>query len=183
MTVDLDNDNKLELVILSGADLYIFKSNADNSYYLWYFRRDNAKTSIQFYDFNNDGKKDFIWSKTGTDNQGRLRLYADIFKASGLSDIKDDPYTTIPQSVKLYQNYPNPFNPSTSIKYEISKRDLVTIVVYDILGREIKTLLNEIKNPGIYTINWNASNLSSGIYYYQLKTSSSTQTKKALLLK
>lgn len=182
MTNDVDNDGKLELVILSGADLYIFKSDIDNNYYLWYYRRDNAKTSIQFYDFNNNGKKDFIWSKTGTDNQGRLRLYADIYKSSGLSNVNDD-LTNIPSVFVLYQNYPNPFNASTVIKFEVPKKSLVNIALYNSLGQKIETLVNEEKNPGTYEINWNASNLPSGIYYYQLKTSSSMLTKKALLVK
>ncbi len=182
LTNDVDGDGKLELVILSGADLYFFKSNSDNNYYLWYYKLNDAKESIQIYDFNNDGKKDFIISKSASDSQGRLKHYADIYKASGLSGIKSDP-NQIPQGIKLYQNYPNPFNPSTSIKYEISKRGLVTVVVYDILGRETKTLVDEIKNPGTYTVSWNANNLSSGIYYYQLKTTSGVLTKKCLLVK
>ncbi|MDP2209204.1 MAG: T9SS type A sorting domain-containing protein [Bacteroidota bacterium] len=183
MTVDLDNDNKLELVILSGADLYFFKTDADNSYYLWYYKKLFAKRSIQYHDFTGDGIIDYIISYNLMDNQGRLKFSADIYKATGLSNVNNEPDINLPTGLKLYQNYPNPFNPNTSIKFEISKRELVTIVVYDMHGREIKKLINELKNSGEYTIQWNPANLPSGVYYYQLKTSSSIITKKALLVK
>ena len=83
----------------------------------------------------------------------------------------------------LYQNYPNPFNPITKIKYSIPNQSSVTIKVYDILGREIETLINKEEKAGNYEINWNASKLSSGVYFYQLKAGEFIQTKKMLLLK
>lgn len=84
---------------------------------------------------------------------------------------------------KLYQNYPNPFNPTTTISYSISKDGLVTIKVFDILGREIATLLNENIAAGTYSINFNASDLPGGIYFYTLSTGSFQQTRKFILLK
>ena len=83
----------------------------------------------------------------------------------------------------LHQNYPNPFNPSTTIKYSIPKLSLVTIKFYDVLGSEVATLVNEEKSVGIYEMNWNASNLPSGVYFYQLKAGSFIETKKMILLK
>jgi Secretion system C-terminal sorting domain/PQQ-like domain len=68
----------------------------------------------------------------------------------------------------LHQNYPNPFNPSTTIKYQLSSSGIVTLKVYDILGREVTTLVNEFKSAGSYKINFNASNLSSGVYIYRV---------------
>jgi len=83
----------------------------------------------------------------------------------------------------LAQNYPNPFNPTTSIEYQVASIEKVSIKVYDILGREITTLVNEVKSPGIYEVKFDASNLSSGVYFYQLNAGSKTATKKLLLLK
>ncbi len=88
-----------------------------------------------------------------------------------------------PSSFLLKQNYPNPFNPITKIQYEIPVEGKVSINVFDILGREIKTLLNKYLKPGKYEIEWNADNFVSGIYFYQLKANSFIQTKKMILLK
>ena len=89
---------------------------------------------------------------------------------------------------KLSQNYPNPFNPSTKIKFTIPDVETghapsVQLLVYDVLGNEITTLVNEEKTEGTYEVEWNASNVPSGVYFYQLKTGSFVQTKKMLLLK
>ncbi len=89
----------------------------------------------------------------------------------------------IPKEYKLEQNYPNPFNPGTKINYSIPKAGLITLKVYDMLGKEVSTLVNENKNPGDYTIVFNGGNLSSGIYFYKLSSGDFTQTKKMLLIK
>ncbi|MCC6865484.1 MAG: T9SS type A sorting domain-containing protein [Ignavibacteria bacterium] len=89
----------------------------------------------------------------------------------------------IPQKFTLSQNYPNPFNPSTTIKYSLPKGENVKLVVYDALGREVKTLVNEFKNSGVYSVNFDASSLSSGIYFYKIEAGSFTETKKMLLVK
>jgi hypothetical protein len=89
----------------------------------------------------------------------------------------------IPQHVELAQNYPNPFNPETQINYSIPHNSFVTLEVYDILGREITTLVNEVKSPGNYEVNFNATNLPSGIYFYRLQAGSFVETKKMILLK
>jgi hypothetical protein len=88
-----------------------------------------------------------------------------------------------PNSIRLQQNYPNPFNPVTTINYQIPELSFVTINVFDVLGNEIETLVNEEKPIGTHTIEFDASSLPSGIYFYQLKTNNITQTKKMILLK
>ena len=101
-----------------------------------------------------------------------------------LTDVKSNNSTKrIPVSYNLYQNYPNPFNPSTMIRYEIPKESFVSLKIYDVLGREVKTLVNEDKPAGSYEINFNAASLSSGIYFYRIKAGSFVQTKKLMLLK
>ena len=89
----------------------------------------------------------------------------------------------IPNSFKLYQNYPNPFNPNTKIKFDIFESGIVKIEVYDNSGKKISNLLNERKIKGIYEIDFDGSNLSSGIYYYKLISQHYSSTKKMLLLK
>jgi hypothetical protein len=84
---------------------------------------------------------------------------------------------------KLNQNYPNPFNPLTKISYSVAKQGLVTIKIYDILGREIKSLVNEIKGPGNYLIEFNGSNLTSGIYFYRFEANGFVEVKKMVLIK
>jgi len=89
----------------------------------------------------------------------------------------------VPSSYILSQNYPNPFNPSTKIKYSIPQTSQVQIKVFDVLGNEIETLVNEEKQMGTYELTWNAANLPSGVYFYQLKASSFVETKKMILIK
>ena len=89
----------------------------------------------------------------------------------------------LPSEFTLSQNYPNPFNPTTTINYGISKLTFVELKVYDIIGREVATLINEEQDSGYYEIIFNASQLSSGIYFYQLKAGSFVETKKMILIK
>ncbi|WP_337866977.1 T9SS type A sorting domain-containing protein [Ignavibacterium sp.] len=89
----------------------------------------------------------------------------------------------LPLSFSLNQNYPNPFNPSTSIKYQVSSISNVSLKVYDVLGKEVVTLVNQIQPAGNYEVSFNASSLTSGIYFYKLQAASFSQTKKMLLLK
>ena len=84
---------------------------------------------------------------------------------------------------ELSQNYPNPFNPSTNIRYSVPERSNVVLKIYDILGSEVSTLVNENKDAGIYSFNFNASHLASGMYLYRLQAGSFVQTKKMILIK
>ncbi len=98
--------------------------------------------------------------------------------------VNTDPnFTTLPKDFSLSQNYPNPFNPVTRIKYDISEKANVTLKIYDLLGREVGTLVNETKIPGTYSVDFNASNLPSGIYLCVLKANSFMQTKRMVLIK
>ena len=104
-----------------------------------------------------------------------------LYRGQLLLNVGDD--VNKPESYRLLQNYPNPFNPLTTIQYAIGKRQFVSLKVYDISGREVAALVNEIKNPGTYVVDFNGSKLSSGIYFYRLETGSFIQTKKMILLK
>jgi hypothetical protein len=97
-----------------------------------------------------------------------------------------DPGT--PKTFALVQNYPNPFNPSTLIRYQLPDEREVTLVVYNILGQTVKTLVHEFENAGTHEILWDATNdqgrrVSSGLYVYRIKAGTSTDTKKMILLK
>jgi ligand-binding sensor domain-containing protein len=89
----------------------------------------------------------------------------------------------IPTKFTLYQNYPNPFNPSTTIEFDIPERSNVKLVIHDILGREVETLIDKELEPGKYKINFTATNLPSGVYFYTLRTPKFTKTNKMLLIK
>jgi len=89
----------------------------------------------------------------------------------------------IPKSYKLYQNSPNPFNPTTEIKFDIPKASFVSLVIYDLLGREITTLVSQKKDAGQYQVIWNAKNYSSGVYIYKLTVGDYVDSKKLTLIK
>lgn len=89
----------------------------------------------------------------------------------------------IPDKFCLFQNYPNPFNPLTRIDFDIPKKGFVTLKVFDILGREVQTLINEEKIAGSYSIDFNASDLTSGLYFYKLETSEFMDVKRMLFIK
>lgn len=84
---------------------------------------------------------------------------------------------------ELLQNYPNPFNPTTNIKYSIAKNGFVTLKVFDVLGKEVTTLVSEYQTGGVYSIDWNASKYSSGIYFYKITTNEFSDVKKMVLVK
>jgi mannan endo-1,4-beta-mannosidase len=88
-----------------------------------------------------------------------------------------------PSEFKLYSNYPNPFNPATVIQYDLPKAGLVNLRVFDVLGREVATLINEQKQPGRYRVNFSAKGLSSGVYFYRIQSGSSVSVKKMILMK
>ena len=91
--------------------------------------------------------------------------------------------TSIPYTWMLEQNYPNPFNPSTLINYQISTLSKVSLKVYDLLGREIVTLINEEQSAGPHMVKWDASHVATGVYFYMLAAGGFVQTKKMLLMK
>ncbi|MDH3268219.1 MAG: YCF48-related protein [Ignavibacteria bacterium] len=111
--------------------------------------------------------------------------YGTIFHTTngGVSFVEEEKIDEIPADYNLTNNYPNPFNPSTKIRYSILHTSKVVIKVFDVLGKEIETLVNEEKSVGTYEITWYAENLPSGIYFYQLKAGDFIDTKKMLLLK
>jgi len=88
-----------------------------------------------------------------------------------------------PKEFALLQNYPNPFNPLTVIRYQLPVSGHVRLTMYDVLGREVVSLVNESKAPGTYDISWDASNYPSGVYFYRLRAGKFSDVKKLILIK
>ena len=129
----------------------------------------------------------FILKMTSTRNLGR---HFTVFygSASWVDEEVNELIKTIPKEYHLSQNYPNPFNPVTTINYQIPTDQRVRLSIYNILGQEVKTLVNSEQFAGYYTIRWDGSNnsyakLSSGTYFYVIQTENYRQVKKMLLLK
>jgi hypothetical protein len=120
-----------------------------------------------------------VWTddRAGGDNQ---EIYSAIVEYSvGITQNS----SAVPDNYSLYQNYPNPFNPSTSIKFDIPKQSLVRISVYDVIGREVETLVNKDLFSGEYSVDWNASAFPSGVYFYRINAGQYTEIKKMMLIK
>lgn len=113
---------------------------------------------------------------------GCLVIYVTEITRLPLTDVRliDD---HLPQKTQLLQNYPNPFNPATVITYNITTYDHVEVKVYDVVGREVATLVSAYQSPGSYELSWNAAEFPSGLYYYRLQTAGTTFMKKMIFMK
>ncbi len=123
-------------------------------------------------------------SFTGTSRNGNTTVISSLFSGNpaiftGVNNMEE----SVPGKYQLYQNYPNPFNPSTIISWQLPVKSHVLLKVYNILGKEVSTLVNEVKPGGKYKIIFDAGNLASGVYFYRLITDSFTETKKMILLR
>jgi len=123
-----------------------------------------------------DNKNSVVLLRSLTDSARALCSNGFVIGISPIS-------TEIPKSFSLSQNYPNPFNPTTKIKFDIAKQTNAKIIIYDAVGREISIVLDEHLKAGTYSVDWNANNFPSGIYFYKLQTDNYTETKKMVLIK
>jgi hypothetical protein len=129
------------------------------------------------------GDQDMLWDSWFYGDQ--VTLFSNIFIwffQTQVEHIADNLYV-LPKDYILYQNFPNPFNPSTKIVYSVPKKSKLSIKLFDFLGRELLTLMDSERVPGLYEIEFNASNLSSGIYFYVLESGNTRLAKKMILLK
>ncbi|BDQ04458.1 MAG: hypothetical protein KatS3mg036_0839 [Ignavibacterium sp.] len=142
---------------------------------------------IGTYNFSPDTSQKIFISNAGTPGTSTTYVVADAIRIISYDPATpvEEEFNTIPSEFILYQNYPNPFNPSTKISWQSPVGSWQTLKVYDILGNEVATLVNEYKNPGFYQIEFDAStfNLKTGIYFYQLRSGSFVETKKLILIK
>lgn len=143
-----------------------------------YFYPDTSK-SLTTYSvaWSPDGK--FIASGSGEFITG----YVTVWKVNQALTNIDRNSTIQPHNVLLLQNFPNPFNPTTNFEFQLPHKGYVTLRVFDLLGRELATLVNEEKPPGVYKASWDASEFPSGVYLYQLRADNFIETKKMVLMK
>jgi hypothetical protein len=155
-------------------------------------------TDIEFTDFETINTIDTSYNDTEyvyyvtyyyrlavTDYTGNVSDYSETVEATILSI---DSEGLIPEVFALQQNYPNPFNPITQIKYDLPENSFVNIIIYDMLGRQVRTLVNQTQDAGFKSVLWNAidsfgSPVSAGVYLYQIQAGEFVQTKKMVLLK
>jgi hypothetical protein len=115
-------------------------------------------------------------------------IRAEVDSANVLG-LHENPKSSIPIEFSLRQNYPNPFNPTTTIDFSIAEKGIASLLVYDIKGRVVESIINEELNPGLYSYGFNGSRLSSGMYFYKLMVKNTTgslvysQTNKLILMK
>ena len=165
--VDLSINNNGDYIAISLNKIF-FSSDQGNTWHSESFPLETL-ASLFFSDAN-------TWWVTGQNSLVLKNTNSGITNIQGL-------HSSSPYNFYLFQNYPNPFNPSTKISYSVASLSRVILKVYDILGREVVVLVNEEKPTGRHEVNFNASSLASGVYFYQIKAGSFIQTKKLMLLK
>ncbi len=197
LAVDVDNDGTDELMVCIDGNFLILKFNGSpghQTYEVYYIKQNDAalhgENSVfwgaTMYDLDNDGKKEILIDWDHIKENIGIRFYTAIFTPDSLTSVYEPP--SIIDDYKLEQNYPNPFNLTTQIKFVIPVFSKVSIKVYDLLGKEITTLLNKELSPGSYRINWEAKDsnghlLPSGVYLIRMVADKYIQTIKAVLLK
>ncbi len=181
--LDVNNDNINEIITiydqgLSSGGNYIAKIiNGANGNLMQQFSFPTSQTqynALYYFDADGDGFTELILYVNGI-----LRIYS----TTSTTEAKLNGITQNPKDIVLKQNFPNPFNSETIIEYSVEKQSNVRIIVYDITGKEITTLINEQKNPGTYRINLNSSKLSSGTYFYTIFVDGISIGKKMMVLK
>jgi hypothetical protein len=175
-----------------GDDIFVSKYNPDGNC-IWtmqaggdYF--DNGKDHVYGISINNNGNIFFVGDFAQLASFDSIHISSN-YVGGYIAMISDKPTgiinnkTSNPDKYSLCQNYPNPFNPITVISYSLPSASTIKLILFNTLGQEVKTLENGYKNAGNYTINFNATNLPSGIYFYKLEAGQFTQVKKMMLLK
>jgi hypothetical protein len=199
--LDVDKDGIEEVMMCIEQHVIILKFNGSqnhHTYEVFYSKRNdsafNGRNSVFYgasmYDVTGDGKEDIIIHMDDIITNVGMRLFTLIYKADLTVDVNEP--DLLPKELHIYQNYPNPFNPSTSIRFEIPERLNVSAKVYNILGKEIITLIEKELSPGSHTIDWEAKDsngqlLPSGVYLirFNAANSSSNYSKsiKSVLIK
>lgn len=175
-----------------GSDIEYIPGNPSN---VWYasgavcFSSDTGKTWVEEFRVEDMAFYDIVFTdeNSGWIGSGRGGRIYNIFRTTnggfgGIVSV-DNAIDFRPGGFMLEQNYPNPFNPKTRVKYQIPELSFVTVKIYDVLGNEISTIVNEEKPAGEYVVEFGGDGLTSGIYFYQLRAGDYTDTKKMILLK
>jgi len=194
---DIDGDGEEEIVMSADYFFLVLKftgSPNNQNYNIWYFNLRQFGTgetwTVKAYDINYDGKKElFFDTYTRRDSMGQnyFKSINRIFKPNFVVNVNEQTENT-PYKFYLYSNYPNPFNPSTNIKFALNEFSNVSIKIYNILGKEVKLLLNENLPTGEHTVQWNGKDdkgnyLPGGVYFIQMVANSYQKVIKSVLLK
>jgi hypothetical protein len=126
---------------------------------------------------------EFTAADTSAPSSGTIAINRKSVAWNGPVAVGVEPTASLPAEFALQQNYPNPFNPSTTITFQLAKAGFVSLKVYDLLGQEVTTLVNENKAPGTYTVDWLAGRVPSGIYFCRMQSGSFTATRSMMLMK
>jgi hypothetical protein len=137
--------------------------------------------AVQVFDFNKDEKMDLVISKFGTDSLGRARYYSDLYASSHVMAVDDA--ASIPRRAQLFSAYPNPFNSSTVIQYELSETQRVQITILDLIGQTVASIADETQHAGHHSVRWDATSMTSGMYFCRLQIDGVSLTKKLLLIR
>ncbi|MGB5529332.1 MAG: FG-GAP-like repeat-containing protein [Ignavibacteriaceae bacterium] len=196
--VDIDNDGIDEVAVCIDENFLILKFNGSpnhHTYELYYIKQNElaaaGENSVYFgattYDLLNNGKINILISMDLINKQGTTgRRFTQIYKPDSTSSVSENVF--IPNTNILYQNYPNPFNPSTIVKFNLREIENVSIKIYNILGKEIKLLLDKNLPTGEYIVQWDGKDdegniLPGGVYFIQMTAGNYRQTIKSVLLK
>ncbi len=182
--IDLDNDGLNEILLCIHQHLLVFKF-INGNFQLYYLKRNELLNQNSVYwsatssDLDGDDYPEILISMDLVENNS-LRGFTKIYKKTGTVGFKDE--ICEQHDYWLSNAYPNPFNPSTTIRYAIPKDGMVTLKIYDILGSEVKTLVNSYQSAGEHFVKFDGRGLASGVYFYSLTAGDFSQTKKMILL-
>jgi Secretion system C-terminal sorting domain len=123
----------------------------------------------------------FVGRSSGPSSVVTSGFLADSLVRGYLADVKGR--RNLPARFELLQNYPNPFNPATVISYQLPSTAFVSLTIFDMLGRELATLVHGVEEPGEHVIRWDAAGLASGVYFYRLQAGSFVETRKMMVLR
>ncbi|NWG27155.1 MAG: VCBS repeat-containing protein [Ignavibacteriaceae bacterium] len=196
--VDIDNDGIDEVAVCIDENFLIFKFNGSSNhhtYELYYIKQNElaaaGENSVYFgartYDLLNNGKINILISMDFINKQGTTgRRFTQIYKPDSTSSVSENVF--IPNTNILFQNYPNPFNPATTVRFSLVEIEDVSIRIYDIVGKEIKLLLDKNLPTGEYIVQWDGKDdegtiLPGGVYFIQMTAGNYRQTIKSVLLK
>jgi len=191
VAADLDGDGKEELVVCIDQNVLVFKNTGGNNYALWYIKQNDFALSgansvyyeVTVADFDGDGRPEVIIGMDEVkENVIGSRLFSRIYKLNTTTAVRQE-LPVLPLGFSVSQNYPNPFNPSTRISYSVAQPSFVNLVIYDQIGRKVRTLVSEMKAPGYYEVQFDPEGLSAGLYFYRIQMGNFSDVKKMSLLK
>jgi len=189
---DLITSYPLPWSALGDVMIYFGGPDADSIADVWIRNRDMPEYQTEFGrdcagigDFNGDGIDDFAFSAQGSNNHGRVYVFAGWSDGSA---VDEEVQSNLPTSFSLSQNYPNPFNPSTTIEFDLPIRSEVTLTVHNILGQRVATLAEGSQGVGTHRVQWDGTDSQgnpqpSGVYLYLLRANGHQESRKMLLLK